>query len=85
MCISVILDNHYGIHQPRVFCERYEDLLIDQGFEEECHMILTDDPDADEAWDLIVNNFIPEKGYHLGYFDHDQALFMIPDNYEEEL
>lgn len=39
---------------------------------------------ANCAWERILERFVPEEGYHLGYLDHDQALFMIPDGWEDE-
>lgn len=39
---------------------------------------------ANCAWERILERFIPEEGWHLGYLDHDQALFVIPDGWEAE-
>lgn len=34
---------------------------------------------ANWAWEDILNDFIPEPGYHLGYLPDDDALWAIPD------
>lgn len=39
---------------------------------------------ANCAWERILERFIPEEGWHLGYLDHDQALFAIPDSWERD-
>lgn len=84
----LILENYHGIHQPALFCGRYASELEAQGFTDQvCDILRAEDnildPDAQqagsEAWDEIVDGFIPEPGYHLGYLPYDQALFAIPD------
>lgn len=107
---EVILENHYGSHQPAVFCEKYISNLTEQGLGDEAQVILEadravsvlyDDPHSPEldgvdvaslteqatcAWETILEAFIPEPGYRLGYLPDDQALFMLPasDETEEE-
>lgn len=84
---QLILENYHGIHQPALFCGRYARELEEQGFTDQvCDVLRAEnslDPDEQqsgaEAWDEIVDCFIPTPGYHLGYFPDDQALFAIPD------
>lgn len=89
----LLLDNFHGIHQPAIFCGRYASELEEQGFGNAvCDVLRAEDnildPDAQqagaEAWDEIVDGFIPEPGYHLGYLPDDQALFAIPDGMADE-
>lgn len=105
---EIILENHYGSHQPCVFCEHYEADLEEQGFAEEVDLIVKSDhmtnvlyydDDRSElegvdlatlterascAWMDILDKFVPQEGYHLGYMPDDQALWMLPDGYDPE-
>lgn len=57
--------------------------------------VLYDDPDLSAeafadlleqavwAWETILERFIPEEGYHLGYMPDDQALWMIPNDWHD--
>lgn len=107
---EIILENHYGSHQPCVFCENYILNLAEQALDCEAQIIMKADhatdvlyngSDKEEldklsgvevadllekacwAWDTILQNFVPEEGYHLDYLDNDQALWMIPDGWEQ--
>lgn len=105
---EVLLENHYGSHQPAVFCEQWQAELEEQALADAAQIILdadhavsvlydnSNDPQLDGvdvarlteraycAWEKILEHFIPAEGYHLGYLDHDQALFMVPDGWEDD-
>lgn len=93
---EIILENHYGSHQPAVFVEDYLPDLQEQGLAREASIILDadhavnilyDNPNsvarftekASVAWMRILDHFVPEQGYHLGYIGASQVLWMIPD------
>lgn len=86
-----ILENHYGSKQPIVFCENYILNLEEQGLGREGAVILqaarTEDPaDLEQinwAWENILERFVPQEGWHLGYLPDSQALFSIPNGWEE--
>lgn len=104
---EIILDDHYGSHQPAVFCEDYWVLLEEQGLDHKAQIILEadravsvlyDNPDSPElngvdvarlteaascAWMDILEKFVPEEGYHLGYIGESQALWMIPNDWHD--
>lgn len=84
----VLLENHWGIYQPMLFCNFFADALREQGLGYEADVINRSAAgDADDnawAWTRILENFKPEEGYHLAYMPDDQALFAVPDGYEWE-
>lgn len=93
---EIILEDRYGSHQPAVFCEDYWASLKEQGLGREAQIILEadralyDNPNSPElarlterascAWMKILEKFVPEEGYHLGYIGASQALWIIPND-----
>lgn len=89
---EIILEDRYGSHQPAVFCEDYWLPLKEQGLGHEAQIILEADcavqgPElarlterASCAWMKILEKFVPEEGYHLGYIGASQALWIIPND-----
>lgn len=107
---EIILDDHYGSHQPAVFCEDYWLPLEEQALGHLARVIVRADravsvlyngPDKEEleqlsgeelanlteaascAWMDILEKFVPEEGYHLGYIGESQALWMIPNDWHD--
>lgn len=104
----IVLENHYGSHQPAVFCEQFEAELEEQGLSDKAEIIIRSDyltdvlyyeEDKSElegvdhaalserascAWMDILDKFVPEEGFHLGYMPDSQALWAIPDGYDPD-
>lgn len=96
---EVVLENHYGSNQPVVFCENYILNLDEQGLGRECAAIMWADRarkrletltpeelrklDITWAWENILERFVPEEGWHLGYLGNNQALYSIPNGWEK--
>lgn len=88
----LLVDGVHGIHVPAVFCGRYASELTAQNLGEECQIICEADSydgedfavatelaqSADEAWDTILDRFVPAEGYTLGYIPDSDDLFAIP-------
>lgn len=81
-----LIGPYYGSHQPEVFCEEYSADLEDQGLSAYADIILDEAADPERAicaWMDILDKFIPEEGWHIGYIGASQALYAIPDGWEE--
>lgn len=86
----VVLEDHYGHNQPVVFVEDHYDELVEQGFQKEADLIqqaykeeetghLTSLQDkATTAWSDILDKFLYDGEYCLGYGDRDGTLYAFP-------
>ena len=82
-----LIGPHYGAHLPEVFCEQYADELDTQGLWDKAELILAEDADPERAicaWMDILDKFVPEEGWHIGYLGSSQSVYAIPNGWEEE-
>lgn len=79
------VDSHYGVEMYRIFCEEFYEDLKKQGLGDKAKIVLDSGGSDMEAFEVILNNFEPKQGFHLGFREADGSLCAIRDGYSQEL